>query len=128
MIATNFIIIEKLDAVGMHHWSHGEILKLVREPDNPKDPNAIALYDQHQISKLAYLGWSDALQMRKVMLHEKVLNKVNMKAIVTGKWEVVLWEQGPQQTCNVAVKVLSCNTVEFVNYIKSIELVHCYIV
>ena len=90
MIATNFIIIEKLDAVGMHHWSHrklahGEILKLVREPDNPKDPNAIALYDQHQISKLAYLGWSDALQMCKVMLHEKVLNKVNMKAIVTGK-------------------------------------------
>ena len=45
-MTTRFIIVEEMDAVGMHHWciiQRGEILKLVREPDNPVDVNAVAL-------------------------------------------------------------------------------------
>ena len=99
-MATKSIIIEQLDAVGMHHWckrslQKGEVLTLVREPDNPVDQNAVALYNQNVSQKMAYLGWSDAKRMKELMEHQNVLNRCNLMANVTGKWEVVIWDQGP---------------------------------
>ena len=43
------------------------------------------------------------------MKYPHVLNKHNLMAIVTGKWEVVVWDQGPRQTCNVALQVFECH-------------------
>lgn len=128
----SFIVIEQLDAVGMHHWSHrklnkNETLKLVREPDNPVDVNAIALYQHDGAEKLAYLGWSDAKRMCMLIENPMVLNRHNLLAIVTGKWEIVLYEQGPRQTCNVALKVLRSNANVVLQYVKSIGLCHAYI-
>ena len=60
-MTTKFIIIEQLDAVGMHHWckrslQKGEVLRLVREPDNPVDVNAIALFSESGSEKNGLLG------------------------------------------------------------------------
>ena len=71
-MTTRFIIVEELDAVGMHHWckrilQRGEILKLVREPDNPVDVNVVALYNETGSEKMAYLGWADAKRVALLM-------------------------------------------------------------
>ena len=55
-MVTKFITIEGLNAVGMRHWCKrslhiGEVLMLVREPENPFDENAIALYNQNGSDK-----------------------------------------------------------------------------
>ena len=133
MMATKFIIIEQLDAVGMHHWCKrslhkGAVLRLVREHDNPVDVNAIALFCESGSEKMAYLGWSDAKRMKLLMDHPHVLNKNNLMAIITGKWEVVVWDQGPRQTCNVAIQVFECQSQELLNYIKEVGLCHAHIV
>ena len=132
-MATKFIIVEKLDAVGMHHWckrsfQKGEILRLVREPNNPVDANTIALFDESESEKMAYLGWSDAKRVKLLMEHPHVLNKHNLMAIVTGKWEVVVWDQGPRQTCNVAFQVFDCHSQQLLDYIKQIGLCHAHVV
>ena len=131
-MATKFILVEQLDAVGMHHWckrslQKGEVLTLVREPDNPVDKNAVALYNQNGSEKMAYLGWSDAKRMKILMEHPNVLNRYNLMAIVTGKWEVVVWDQGPRQTCNVALQVFECHCQEMLKYINEIGLCHAHI-
>ena len=43
--------------------------------------------------------------------------------VVTGKWEVVVWDQGPRQTCNVALQVSECHSQELLNYIKRLAYV-----
>ena len=131
-MATKFILIEQLDAVGMHHWckrnlQKGEVLTLLREPDNPADKNAVALYNQNGSEKMAYSGWSDAQRIKILMEYPHVLNRCNLMAIVTGKWEVVVWDQGPRQTCNVALQVFECHCEEMLKYIKEIGLCHAHI-
>ena len=131
-MTTKFIIIERLDAVGMHHWCRrslqkGEVLRLVREPDNPFDGNAVALYNQTGTEKMAYLGWSDAKRIKLLIEHSCVLNRSNLMAIITGKWEVVIWDQGPRQTCNVALQVLACHTQQVLDFIKNIGLCHAHV-
>ena len=61
-MATKFILIEQIDAVGMHHWCKrnlhkGEVLTLVREPDNPVDKNAVALYNQNGYTIIIIWTW-----------------------------------------------------------------------
>ena len=131
-MATKFIIVEQLDAVGMHHWckrklQKGEVLRLVREPNNPVDVNAIALFNENGSERLAYMGWSDAKRMKLLMEHPSVLNKSELMAIVTGKWEVLVWDQGPRQTCNVALQVFECHSQQVLDYIKEIGLWHAHI-
>ena len=131
-MTTRFIIVEELDAVGMHHWCkrilhRGEILKLVREPDNPVDVNAVALYNDTGSEKMAYLGWADAKRVALLMQHANVLNKHNLMAIVTGNWKVVDWDQGPRQTCNVAFQVFECHSEQLLDYIKGIGLCHAHV-
>ena len=85
----------------MHHCFkrkilRGEVLTLVREPGYPLDENAIALFNQNGSERMAYLGWSDAKRMKLLMEHPHVLDKCNLKAIVTGKWKVVVRDQWPR--------------------------------
>ena len=100
----------------------GGILKLVRELDNPVDVNAGALYNETGSKKMAYLGWTDAKRGALLMQHANVLNKQNLMAIVTGNLEVVDWDQGPRQTCNVAFQVFECHSEQLLDYIKEIDL------
>ena len=86
----------------MQRLQRGEILKLVREPDTPIDVNAVALYNDTGSEKMANLGSAGGKGVALLMQHANVLNKHNLMAIVTGNWEVVDWDQGPRQTCNVA--------------------------
>ena len=78
-------------------------MTLVREPGNPVDENAIALFNQNDSERMAYLGWYDVKRMQLLMEYPYVLDKCNLMATVTGKWEVVVWDQGPRQTCNVGL-------------------------
>ena len=75
---------------------------------------------------MAYLGWSDAKRVKLLMEYPHVLNKHNL--IVAGKWEVVVWDQGPRQTCNVALQVFDCHFQQLLDYIKQICLCHAHIV
>ncbi len=104
------IILRDIEAVGMHHWSHrklqkGEYLLLKREPSNPVDPNAVALLNPTSEEKLAYCGWSDAKRLTSILQDTRVVNRDKVLAVVTGNWEVVMYEQGPRQTINVALNV-----------------------
>ena len=101
-MTTRFIIVRTgcswhASPVGKGNYREGEILKLVREPDNPVDVNAVALYNDTGSEKMAYLGWAGAKRVALLMQHTNVLKKHNLMAIVTGNWEVVELDQGPKQ-------------------------------
>ena len=134
-MVTKFIIIEDFHAVGMRHWCErslhrGEVLSLVREPENPFDENAVALYNQNGSEKMAYIGRFEAKGMKILMEHPHILNRCSLIAIVTGNWEIdpVYLDQGPRQTCNVALQVFEHHYQEIVNCIKEIGFAHADVV
>ena len=132
-VVTKFITIEALNAVDMRHWCKrslriGEVLMLVREPENPFDENAIALYNQNGSEKMAYIGRFVAEGMAKLMEHPKILNRCSLIAIVTGNMEIVNWDQGARQTCNIALQVFDYHYHEILNYIEEIGFSHTDVV
>ena len=132
-VVTKFITIEGLNVVGMRHWCQrnlhiGEVLTLVREPENPFDENAIALYNQNGSEKMAYIGRFVAEGMAKLMEHSKILNRCSLIAIVTGHWEIVNLDQGPRQTCNVSLQVFDHHYNEILNLIEEMGFSHADIV
>ena len=107
--------------------TEGEILKLVRESDNPVDVNAVVLYNDTGSEKKAFFGWADAKRVALLRQHDNVLNKHNLMAIVTGNWEVVDWDRGPRQTCNIAFQVFECHSEQLLDYLKEIGLCYAHV-
>lgn len=100
-----YLIIPNLWSVGMHHWGSRQLevgmgYRVEREPENPKDPNAVAiLYDGE---RKAYLKKNHAFLISKI-LKMKISNTIRLKpkedAVVKSK------NIGPQQSCTVGFKV-----------------------
>lgn len=88
----------------MHHWGAKQLVvgagyKLKREADNPKDSNAVAVYDAD--IKKAYLKRECAFAVTKIMemnLSNLWLLKPKEDPIVKGK------RIGPQQRCSIGCK------------------------
>ncbi len=121
------IILKDIAAVGMHHWSHrklekGEQLLLRREPNNPVDGNAVELLNPQTFQRLAYCARSDSEKLTAILQDPRVLNKGHVFGIVTGKWEVLIWEQGPRQTINVAFEVKTSMADTFLEYVTKMGL------
>ena len=120
------IILRDIAAVGLHHWSHklekGEQLLLRREPDNPVDANAVELLSPQTLQRMAYCARSDAEKLTILMQDPRVVNRDHIFGIVTGKWEVVIWEQGPRQTINVALEVDTSVANSFLDYVTNMGL------
>ena len=123
----HLIILKDIAAVGMHHWSHrklerGEQLLLRREPDNPVDVNAVELLNPQTFQRLAYCARSDSIKLSNILQDPRVLNKDHVFGIVTGKWEVMIWEQGPRQTINVALEVDASVSNVFLDELKNMGI------
>ena len=89
----------------MHHWGFKQLevglgYKIVREPENPKDCNAIAV--SHDGRKMAYLKKDNAFIISRLMkmgLSNIWRLKPKDDAVVKDK------RTGPQQLCTVGFKV-----------------------
>ncbi|VDI68917.1 Hypothetical predicted protein [Mytilus galloprovincialis] len=100
-----YLIIPNLLAVGMHHWGHRHLevglgYRVKREPENPKDPNAVAiLYDGE---RKAYLKKNHSFVITRI-LKMNISNVIRLKpkedALVKNK------HVGPQQLCTIGLKV-----------------------
>jgi hypothetical protein len=102
------VIIKGLYGVGMHHWgarelSVGSLYYLKHEHDNPKDPNAIAVYQKRDLkTRACYLRRTDAHIISKFFKQNMIEGPCYLKA----KAQVEKWKKstGPQQRCNIGFK------------------------
>ena len=101
------MIIDALYAIGMPHWgaSHLQVgaYTLLREPTNPYDPNAIAVYDGPR--KVAHLARSNAARLSKILDSDEVNPTTAVYLKPKEKPEVKSRREGPRQMCTIGFKV-----------------------
>jgi len=105
------VIIRNTYAVGMHHSGFkqlevGPLYFCSKEPSNPKDPNAVAVYaDESLRRRVCYLRREDALKLKDV------LNYVQGPCYLRAKMcpEKFSRFKGPMQNCSIGFK---CNDTD----------------
>ncbi len=115
------VIIYGVHAVGMHYWYKGQLpiqaqFKLVHEPSNPVDQNAVALYSTKGI-RAAYISRLESPAIVQLMQRSRTF--------VCRPQDRLFWlsvDQGQSQECNVGFRVND----EDLNEVKSILRGFCY--
>lgn len=127
MSAACGIKIPDLRAVGMHgdHWGApqlvlGKSYTLVREPENTRDVNAVAIKDGHTTK--GYITRKDACRLAPIMDSSLVRGPVYAKFHHPA--EVVSKKLGPQQMGNIGFKVLAEDQPKVQALLKSWFLNH----
>lgn len=99
------VIIRNLYAVGMHHWgakelSVGPLYYCHFEKDNPKDPNAVAIFsDKERHHRVAYFRREDAAFLCDFFKNDIIHGHCYLRA----KFSVNKYTKktGPMQNCSV---------------------------
>jgi hypothetical protein len=96
------IIVEAIYAVGMHHHGSrslevGSGYKVLPEPTNRFDPNALAICDIETGSVKAYIKRADAMALSIVLRQFNIRAPIMLKP----KFEPVFRRGGPVQRCNI---------------------------
>lgn len=114
------VIVRGLYCVGMHHWGGrelavGPVYYLKHEPENPRDINAIAVYqDREYEEKRCYHHRPDSFVISKLFRQNLVQGPCYLKA----KGPVERWHRhtGPEQKCNLGFR--RSNHEQVINQIK----------
>ena len=99
------VIVKGVYDVGIHHWGErelavGTVYKIKHEPENPKDSNAVAVFQDRDFQhKQCNLRRPDAFVVAKLFRRNLIQGLCYMKA----KCPVDRWrsQTDPQQKCNL---------------------------
>ncbi|KAL4221567.1 hypothetical protein ACF0H5_019824 [Mactra antiquata] len=100
------VIIKQVYAVGMHHsgvrqLDVGPIYYCGKEEGNPKDPNAIAVYEDKNLRhRVCYLRREDAAKLKDIVIYSQEPCYLRAKF---GPEKFSRFK-GPQQNCNIGFK------------------------
>ena len=101
------VILNYAHAVGMHHYGSRQlpievVYKLKHEPNNPHDPNAIAIVDHESGRKVAYLSRWFAAYVSRIFLSGLLVGSIFLKAKFPA--EVRKRHVGPEQKVALAFR------------------------
>ena len=100
------VIIRQLYTVGMHHSGTkqlevGPVYYCSKEPNNPKDQNAIAVYEDEPCRRrICYLRREDAVKLKDIITYAK--GPIYLRAKFSA--EKFSRFKGPMQNCSIGFK------------------------
>lgn len=112
------MIVRNVYVVGMHHWGGhslaiGPVYYCAREPNNPRDPKAVAVFSDDGLShKVCYLRRRDAAILMPALDYAK--GNCYLRAKMAP--EKFNRYQGPMQNCSIGFKCLESD----VDIVKSL--------
>lgn len=116
------VIIYNIYVVGMHHTGVkqlevGPVYYCKQEQENPKDPNAVAVFEDKTLHRrVCYLRREDAQKLKDVLIcaHGLCYLKAKMRAEKYSKFK------GPMQNCNIGFKCSEADSFRLESMLKGV--------
>ena len=122
------VVIRNLYAVGMHHWAGnqlqiGPVYYCQPEPNNVYDANAVAIFEEKELSKkAAYLRREDAKLVKQLFCQNFITSYCYLRAkCVPEKFNK---RKGPMQNVSIGFRVSDTKVEELENFCKDGHMIY----